>query len=89
MACHLDTVPVAGPVAVGPVGGELVEGLVHGRGAADIKAGVVAAGRVDVVIAPYGLVVVDGRVQEQRTTTECAAGASPPVPVARSRHRSR
>ena len=44
-ACHVDTVPVgpSGDWGVDPFGGEIADGLVHGRGASDMKAGVVAS----------------------------------------------
>lgn len=44
-ACHVDTVPVGSSAgwSVDPFGGEIADGLVHGRGASDMKAGVVAS----------------------------------------------
>ncbi|RZT86810.1 succinyl-diaminopimelate desuccinylase [Pseudonocardia sediminis] len=44
-ACHVDTVPVGSTAdwSVDPFGGEIADGLVHGRGASDMKAGVVAS----------------------------------------------
>jgi succinyl-diaminopimelate desuccinylase len=44
-ACHVDTVPVGSTAdwSIDPFGGEIADGLVHGRGASDMKAGVVAS----------------------------------------------
>lgn len=55
-ACHVDTVPVGSPSdwEADPFGGEIADGLVHGRGASDMKAGVVASAAALVEAAGRG-----------------------------------
>lgn len=55
-ACHVDTVPVGSSAGWGvdPFGGEIADGLVHGRGASDMKAGVVASAAALVEAARRG-----------------------------------
>lgn len=42
-ACHTDTVPVSDDWSRNPFSGELVDGLIHGRGSVDMKGGLAAA----------------------------------------------
>lgn len=67
---HLDTVPTGDPAAwpVDPLGGELVDGRVWGRGAVDMKGALAAmavAGRIAADAGFAGTLVVSGVVQEE------------------------
>ena len=67
LAGHLDTVPPGGGWTVDPLGGDLVDGRIYGRGATDMKGGVAASAVALAALADAG---IEGRVVLAATADE-------------------
>ncbi len=67
LAGHLDTVPPGGGWTVDPLGGDLVDGRIYGRGTTDMKGGVAASAVALAALADAG---IEGRVVLAATADE-------------------